>query len=100
MPFEYIKNYYGVEVDIGQRVIYKGDYGTVNKDGGHYISVNFDKYKPCVSCNIHPKDENLEITNEFMELRKITRSQKRYQDYLNSHHYDVVESFSAYLGIN
>jgi len=80
---EYVRNYYGVPACIGRLVIYKGEQGVISRDGGNYICVNFDKDKPGVTCNIHPTDPNI-IYEGIGKVRKLTRSQQRYQDYISS----------------
>lgn len=80
---EYVRNYYGVPACIGRIVIYKGQKGIIANDGGNYISVNFDKDKPGATCNIHPTDQNLTYAG-MGKVRKLTRSQQRYRDYLHS----------------
>lgn len=101
MNCEYVKEYYGVPCDIGRRILYHSDYGTIYKDGGNYTRVNFDKDKPGECVNIHPTDPALIYKDDFAELRipKFTRSQQRYQDYLHSAYYDAGDSFAVYLGV-
>ena len=95
MDCEYIRNYYGVPACIGRRVIVHGKPGIIYEDRGHYIGVNFDVDKPGVVFNAHPTD-NVEYL-EIGELRKMTKSQKRYRDYLEVA--DCFDSFADYLGI-
>lgn len=96
MNCEYVKSYYGVPADIGRRVIVDGQPGIISEDRGHYIGVNFDKDKPGHIENCHPtwRVEYLGIG----KMRKITRSQKRYLDYLKNG--DLYDSFADYLGID
>ncbi len=96
MDCEYVKNYYGVPCDIGRRILYHQEYGTIYEDGGNYTRVNFDKDKPGECKNIHPTDPALIYTDNFIELRKLSKSQQRYQNYLNS---EYPDSFADYLGI-
>lgn len=79
-PFEYIKNYYGVPACFKRRVKVNGKPGIICKDLGHYIGVNFDEDKPGHVLPCHPtwKVEYLGMG----EIRKPTRSQQRYQRYL------------------
>ena len=93
--FEYVKEYYGVPACIGRRIEHMGEYGIIYEDRGHYIGVNFDKDKPGVVFNVHPTD-NVKYLG-MGKLRKMTRSQKRYQDYLRVS--DCYGSFAQYLGI-
>lgn len=95
MNCEYVKEYYGVPAAIGLRILYKGKKGIIAEDRGHYIGANFDADKPGVISNIHPTDENLEYLKSFGKIRKLTRSQQRYQDYIDSE-YD--ESFAEWMG--
>lgn len=82
--FEYIKDYYGVDVAIGMDIEFNGDRGIVSADKGNYIGVTFDKDKPGNVSNIHPKDEALVFTGKIRKVRSLTRSQSNYQDYLRS----------------
>jgi len=76
----YVNDYYGVPAKIGMRVEYNGEFGTIYKDGGNYVAVNFDKDKPGVCLNIHPTDPKLKYTDEIKKPRARTRSQHRYQE--------------------
>lgn len=78
--FEYVQQYYGVPAEIGRRVIVNGNHGIIAEDRGHYIGINFDKDKPGVIKNCHPTWEVQYL--EIGVLRKMTRSQARYQKYL------------------
>ena len=91
----YVNDYYGVPAKIGMRVKYNNEFGTIYKDGGNYVSINFDTDKPGICQNVHPIDPSLEYTNEFVELRKLTRSQQRYRDFLDS---DCDLSFAEWMG--
>ncbi len=93
--FEYIKNFYGRELFLNQIVYYKGERGIV-LGATHYVEVNLDSDKPRHTVNIHPQDQNLEYTNKAGVPRKLTRSQKRYQEYIDS---ECCESFSEWLRI-
>lgn len=94
MNCEYVRKYYGVNACIGRRVIVHGNQGVIAEDRGHYIGVNFDKDKPSDIYNVHPTDGV--IYGEMGKIRKMTRSQKRYRDYLRS---DVDCTFAEWLGI-
>lgn len=96
---KYCKEYYGVPSDINRLVTYKGEQGIIYKDGGTYVSVNLDKDKPASCVNIHPTDENLIYLDLFGTPRKLTRSQKRYHDYLDGPYYDAGDGFAVFLGI-
>ena len=92
--FEYIKESYGVDVKLGMDIAFNGDRGIITDDRGNYIGVTFDKDKPGNVSNIHPTDELLIITGKFRKIRKMTRSQSNYQDYLRS---EVDCSFSEWM---
>jgi hypothetical protein len=92
---EYVQQVYGVPACIGRVVIINGRSGIIAKDMGHYIGVNFDDDKPG---NILPAHPTWMVEyGEIGTLRKLTRSQKRYQEYLDVA--DCYESFASYLGI-
>lgn len=95
MSCEYVRKYYGVPACIGRRILFKGKPGIIAEDRGHYIGVNFDEDKPGVICNVHPTD-GVEY-GEMGKVRKMTRSQKRYRDYIRS---EYPGTFAEYLGIN
>jgi len=96
MNCEYVRDYYNVPAEIGRCVSYRGRAGVIAKDGGNYIAVNFDDDKPGRTSNIHPTDENLEYL-EMGIVRKMTRSQQNYQDYLSS---ECCESFAEWVGFS
>ena len=91
---EYVQGYYGVPACIGRRITFKGRHGVIAEDRGHYIGVNFDDDKPTVIVNLHPTWE-VEY-GEMGEVRKLTRSQQRYRDYMRG---EYCESFAEWLGI-
>jgi len=91
----YVKDYYNVPDDIGRKVEYKGKTGIIYMDGGNYVAVNFDNDKPGECSYIHPADPDLKY-GEMGQVRKLTPSQKRYQDYVRS---DSTLTFAEYLGI-
>jgi len=87
--FEYVKEFYQVPAELGRKVIVSGKSGIIAKDRGHYIGVNFDEDKPGVIMNCHPTSE-VEYLG-FGRIRKMTKSQARYQRY---HEYgDMFNSF-------
>ncbi len=93
MACEYVREYYGVPAEIGRRVVVGGKPGIIAEDRGHYIGVNLDQDKPGVVCNVHPTDDV-----EYLEIgviRKMTRSQQRYRDYLRA---DSTLSFAEWIG--
>lgn len=92
---EYVRQYYGVPAVIGRRVSFQGRGGVIAADRGNYIGVNFDEDKPGEIFNLHPTYEV-----EYLgmgKVRKLTRSQQRYQDYLSVA--DCYDSFAAWLGV-
>ena len=96
MNCEYVQKYYGVPACIGRRVIFKDRPGIITEDRGHYIGVNFDSDKPGIVYNVHPTDD---VKYEGLsKIRKMSRSQKRYQDFLKVA--DCYNSFAAFLGIH
>lgn len=96
MAFEHIIKHYGVPAEIGRRVIVDGEPGVIAEDRGDYIGVLFDSQKPNSIVNCHP---TWEVEYQGMgEVRKMTRSQKRYQDYLKAQEwYDG--SFADWIGV-
>jgi hypothetical protein len=90
MRCEYVKEFYGVPADIGRRVIVNGEPGIIAKDCGNYIGVNFDKDKPGVISNCHPAWEVQYL--EMGKIRKMTRSQERYQRWL-----EYGDSFDEFI---
>lgn len=89
MNCEYVREHYGVNACIGRRILMAGKPGIIAADRGHYIGVNFDSDKPGVIKNAHPtwKVQYLEIGI----VRKLTRSQQRYQRFLE--YGDCFDSF-------
>lgn len=91
--FKYVKDYYGVPACYGRRVVHRGNPGIIAEDRGHYIGVNFDEDKPGVVFNVHPTDKV-----EYLgmgKVRKMTRAQKRYQEYLK--YGDSYDNFMHFL---
>jgi hypothetical protein len=90
---EYVRDYYKVPAEIGRRVrVSKGQEGIIAEDRGNYIGVTLDTDKPGVVHNYHPTDgvEYLEMGT----VRKMTRSQKNYRDFLDS---DCGHSFAEWM---
>jgi hypothetical protein len=96
MSCEYVQENYGVPACIGRRISYKGKEGIIAEDRGHYIGITMDDEKPGHINNFHPKTEGLEYLG-MGKVRPMTRSQKRYKDYIDS---EYPESFAEYLGIH
>lgn len=90
MICEYVQKTYGVPAEIGRRVMVYGRPGIIAADRGHYIGVNFDADKPGVIRNAHPTSEVQYL--EMGEVRRMTKSQERYQRYLG-----VSECFNSFL---
>jgi len=78
------------------RVTVDGKAGIIAEDRGHYIGVNFDTSPPGVISNAHPTWKV--VYGRMGKIRKMTRSQARYQDYLR--HGEGYENFAEYLGIH
>ena len=78
--FDYVKEYYGVPADYGRVVFVNSKRGVIIKDCGHYIGVNFDTEKPGAVSICHPT-WNVEYA-QIEKPRKVTKSQARYQRYL------------------
>ena len=91
MNCEYVRKYYGVPACIGRRVVCYGKPGIIAEDRGNYIGVNLDEHKPGVVRNYHPVDGI--VYGEMGVVRKMTRSQARYQRYLR-----VGECFEDFRG--
>lgn len=90
---QYVRDYYGVPAQIGRRVRIGKDEGIIAEDRGHYIGVNLDRHKPGLVMNYHPTD-GIEYLG-MGEIRKLTRSQQNYKDYINS---DCGYSFPEWMG--
>lgn len=96
MSCEYVRDYYGVPACVGRKIAFCGRPGIIAKDMGNYIGVTFDEDNPTIICPLHPTDGI-----EYLEMgivRKMTRSQRRYQEYLDCA--DLYDSFAAFLGIS
>ena len=80
---EYVRNYYKVPACIGRRVEWNGKPGIIAEDGGQYIGVTFDDDKPTCVRLFHPLEDGLEYLG-MGTPRKMTRSQRRYREWLRS----------------
>lgn len=89
----YVRRYYGVPAEIGRRVTVGARPGIITADRGAYIGVTFDDEKPTMVRPCHPTSQV--IYGEMGTPRPLTRSQRRYLDYLEVA--DVYESFRHYL---
>jgi len=94
MEFTYIKKTYNVPACTGRRVKVYGKPGTIVKDCGHHLGVNFDEDKPSRVSRAHPVD-GVEYLTEIVKPRKVGRSAKRYQEWLNA---DTGHSFANWIG--
>lgn len=89
----YVRHYYGVPAQIGRRVTVGGRPGIITADRGAYIGVTFDDDKPTAVLPCHPTSQV--VYGEMATPRPLTRSQRRYQEYLDVA--DEFESFAHYL---
>jgi hypothetical protein len=80
MNCEYARDHYGVPAEIGMKVIAYGKSGIIVEDRGHYLGITLDTEKPGTVNNYHPTD-GIEY-GELGKIRPMTRSQRRYQRYL------------------
>ncbi len=95
MNCEYVRETYGVPACIGRIVTYKGRKGVISEDRGNYIGVTLDDQKPGHVSNFHPNTEEL-VYGEMGKVRKMTRSQKRYQDWQYA---DCGLTFAEWIGV-
>lgn len=92
-PCEYVRTYYGVPAEPGRRVIIDGKPGIIAKDKGAYIGVLLDEDPPN---RIRPYHPTWKVEYGGLgTVRKMTRSQQRYQEYLEIA--DCFESFGHWL---
>lgn len=98
MEFQYIKNRYNVPAEMHREVIVDGKKGVITEDMGNYIGVNFYDNITSNALPCHPTWEvkYLETFNNNPPIKKLTQSQRRYQDFLNE---DSDLSFREWLGI-
>lgn len=96
--FEYIKQKYKVEADMFREVIVNGKKGVITKDLGNYIGVNFYDNVTYEACPCHPTWEvtYLKTFNHKPPIKKLSRSAKRYREYLSL---DLGCSYKEFLGI-
>jgi hypothetical protein len=92
-PLAYVRRYYSVPAEIGRKVTVGGRPGIITADRGAYIGVTFDDDKPTAVVPCHPTSQV--AYGEMGALRPLTRSQKRYRDYLEVG--DLYEDFRHYL---
>lgn len=95
--FKYIQDYYKVPAEIGRRVEYTGNkepkQGVIVGLSNQYIKIHFDGTKKPIGV-FHPTWEMRYL--EMGKVPKMTRSQKRYQRYLDIR--DIFDSFKDFLG--
>lgn len=89
----YVRRYYGVPAEIGRRVTVGGRPGIITADRGAYIGVTFDDAKPTDVAPCHPTSQV--VYGDLGTPRPLTRSQKRYRDYLEVA--DLYEGFRHWL---
>ena len=89
-PFGYVRQHYGVPACFRRRVVVDGKPGIITEDRGQYIGVNFDSDKPGSVTICHPTWQ-VEY-GEIGAIRKQTRSQARYQRYL-----EAAECFDSFI---
>jgi len=94
LSLEYINKYYGVPAEIGRIVVVNGRPGIIAEAIGGYIGVLFDDEKPTSILPCHPTWEVEYLS--MGKVRKMTRSQRRYHDYLKA---DSDMTFAEWLGI-
>jgi len=90
--YEYVRKYYNVPACTGRAVIVGGKPGVIAEDRGSYIGVLFDEDKPNVIMPCHPTSQ-VEYGG-MVPVRQMTRSQKRYQNFLRL---DLDITFFEYL---
>ena len=95
MNCEYARKYYGVPAEIGRKVIVGGHPGIIAKDKGNYIGVLFDSDKPTKITPCHPT--HMVEYGEIGKVRKMTRSQQRYREFLDSDWFEGT--FAEWIGI-
>lgn len=94
--FEYIKNAYKVPAEMYREVIVNGSKGVITEDMGNYIGVNFYNKPTAYALPCHPTWEviYLDTFNPKPPFLKLSRSKKRYLDYLRA---DCAETFSEWI---
>lgn len=94
---DYVREYYGVPACVGRRVVAYGKPGVIAEDRGNYIGILLDIDKPGSVRNYHPTD-GVEYLGEIGGVRPMTRSQRRYAEYLKcSECFDSFIGFCRYL---
>jgi hypothetical protein len=99
MAFEYVNDYYGVNACLGRIAVVNGKKGVIAEDKGHYIGVNFDHHDAGDISICHPTWEVEYLGIGPVRVKRLTRSQRRYQEYLSGVYYDAGHTFAYFLGI-
>lgn len=94
-PFDYVQRTYGVPARRGRRVRVYGRLAVIVEDRGHHLGITYDDARPGVVHSAHPTD-GMEYLEEVTQPRRVSRSARRYQEFLAS---DSGLSFREWLGI-
>lgn len=90
--FDYVRKYYKVPAEVGRLVSVGGKPVIIAEDRGAYIGVLFDNDDPKSILPCHPTSQ---VEYKGMgKVRKMTRSQRRYRDFINA---DLTCTFGEYL---
>lgn len=81
-PFEYVQRTYAVPACRGRRVRVYGRPAVIVEDRGHHLGITYDDARPGVVHSAHPTD-GVEYLEEVVQPRRVSRSARRYQVYLN-----------------
>lgn len=98
MNFQYIQDRYKVPAEMHREVVLDGKKGVITKDMGNYVGVNFYDEITADPLVCHPtwKMEYLDTFNRRPPVKKLSRSQLRYREFLRD---DSGLSFKEWLGI-
>ncbi|WP_111818268.1 hypothetical protein [Acinetobacter baumannii] len=96
MSFEYINKTYGVNAELGRRVIADGKPGIITGTHNALIVVNLDEDKPGERTYWHPT-WNMQYL-DMGKIRKMTAGQRRYQEFLDADWFDG--GFDKWLGVD
>jgi hypothetical protein len=94
-PYEYVQRVYGVPAEYGRCVVVNGRTGVIVEDLGNYIGVCFDDGPVNRILPYHPTGDGITYLGMRENPRKLTRSQKRYREYLANR--DCFENFRDFL---
>ncbi len=96
--FKYIQDRYKVPAEMNREVIVGGKKGVITEDKGNYIGVNFYDNLTSEALPCHPTSEveYLDTFNYKPPIKKMTRSQLRYHEYLQT---EENLTFKEWLGI-